>query len=154
MAATPWDPAINQSVIQLDIPRYNAKVGVLPKHLPGRVNVDDFIFFNLPQGLNSKDYMVVIDSLDTAGPSRKSIGYLSQSGGSVELPHVRLDAYAQLYVIPATNARLPSFQARLNRGSTYTIPNVMNIHRPGSLPYQMQRHGMLTAGCDASDLAY
>ena len=152
MSTDPRYP-INQSVLQLDISRTGPNFFTLPKHLPGRVNVDDFVYFNLPPGMVASQFMVAIDSLDTAGPSFKTIGKLSQSGGSVELPHVHLPAYGNIYVMPANNPALPTFWARLNRGSTYTIPDVRRNHVFG-MRHVMQRHGILTAGCDSSSLAY
>jgi len=129
--------------LQLDVPYSGGKFFMLPKHLPGRVNTDDFVYFNLPAGLNPAEYMVAIDSLDTAGPSRRTIGRLIACG--VELPHVMLGAHANIYVLPANDCNKPGFWARLNRGSTYTIHDVRAIHRPGMV-HSMTRHGILTAG--------
>lgn len=133
-----------QSSVQLDTPFSNGKFFSLSKHLPGRVNVDDFVFFTYPSFLNPADYMVAVDTLDTSDPSApvRTIGPLR---GGVELPHVYYDAYAAIYVLPKTNPSLPTFYSRLNRGSTYTIPDVRSYHQTG-VKYEMRRTGMLTAG--------
>lgn len=136
-----------QKSVQLDTPLSNGKFFSLVKHLPGRVNVDDFIFFKYPSCVNPADYMVAVDTLDTSDPSApiRTIGPLREG---VELPHVHYDAYAAVYVLPRENPKLPTFYSRLNRGSTYIIPNVRSYHQSGG-KYEMHRHGMLTAGAGA-----
>jgi len=144
--------AYNQKFVQLDIPFSNGKFFSLPKHLPGRVNVDDFIFFDFPETMNPLDYMVAVDTLDTTNPKApiRTIGHLRRD---VELPHVQFNAYGSVYIMPKVDPRKPTFYARLNRGSTYSIPNVSHVHQPGG-KYEMRRHGMLVAGADDSKLAY
>lgn len=127
---------------QLDIPAVNSKFYLVPKNQPGRLNVDDFVFFNIPAGLRTADYTVVISSIDTSAPELRTIGGLKQS---VELPYVQHGAHGKVMVIPTRNASLPSFFARLNKGSTYDIPDVRRKHKPG-MSHEMQRHGVLTAG--------
>jgi len=141
-----------QNFVQLDLPFSNGHFYSLPKQLPGRVNVDDFVFFNIPAGINPEDYMIAVETLDTSTPSEpiRTIGVLRESA---ELPHVHYDAYASIFIIPKTDSRKPTFYARLNRGSTYTIPNIGRCHQIGA-KYEMRRHGMLTAGADQSKLAY
>lgn len=141
-----------QKTIQLDTPFSNGKFFSLSKHLPGRVNVDDFVFFEYPSFINPLDYMVAVDTLDTSDPSApiRTIGPLR---GGVELPHVHYDAYAAIYVFPRENPTLPTFYSRLNRGSTYTIPDVRIYHQIGA-KYEMRRSGILTAGADRSSGAY
>lgn len=129
---------------QLDIPFANGHFFHLPKSQPGRVNTDDFIFFNIPAGLNPASYVVTVSTLDTSGPPLRTIGDLQ---GSVELPFVHYGAHGKVFVIPKNNPNLPSFFARLNRGSTYTIPDVRGKHSPG-MSHEMVRHGVLTAGID------
>ncbi|HSA76076.1 MAG TPA: hypothetical protein VLE02_00905 [Nitrosarchaeum sp.] len=105
----------------------------VPRNTPGRINGDDFIFFYWPANINPARYTVVIESLDTAGPTYKGIGKLMRS---VEIPHVKLGAHVIVGVIPDSES-LPTFQGELIRGSTYIIPNVT---KNGT--YQLQRHGM------------
>lgn len=131
---------MSQKVQQLDTPLTSAPFGILPKALPGRVRADDFIFFNYPSNMKSGDYEVVISSLDTSNVPLKTIGPLQQS---VELPFVQLDAFAMVYVMPRLNPQLPTFKARLNRGSTYDI-TFPKVHKPGQ-QHQMLRHGVLTS---------
>lgn len=142
----------NQKSVQLDIPFSNGKFFSLPKQLPGRVNVDDFLFFNYPKSMNPMDYMVAVDTLDTTNPRQpiRTIGPLREA---VELPHVQFNAYGSVYILPKVDPRKPTFYARLNRGSTYDIPDTSSIHQPGG-KYEMRRHGMLVAGADESKLAY
>lgn len=129
---------------QLDIPFSHGHFFHLPKSTPGRVNTDDFVFFNIPAGLKKTDYTVVVSSLDTSGGPLRTIGALQDS---VELPFVQYGAHGKLLVIPTHNPHLPSFFARLNRGSTYTIPDVRGKHTPG-MTHEMTRHGVLTAGVE------
>jgi hypothetical protein len=144
--------AANQTMVQLDLPFSNGNFFSLPKFLPGRVNVDDFVFFNIPRTMHPLDYMVAVESLDTSNPHSpiRTIGPLRDA---VELPHVQFDAYAAVFVLPKNDPTKPTFFARLNRGSTYDISDVSRAHRPGG-KYEMRRHGMLTAGADQSKLAY
>jgi hypothetical protein len=142
----------NQKTGQLDLPFSNGHFFSLPKHLPGRVNVDDFVFFDFPTSMDPMDYMIAVNTLDTSDPAHplRTIGPLRPN---VELPHVQYDAYAAILVLPKCDPAKPTFYSRLNRGSTYKIPDVISVHRPGN-KYEMRRHGMLTAGADASKLAY
>ena len=110
----------------------------LPKHLPGRVNTDDFVYFVIPPTINAAEYAVVVQTLDTSGPTSWRKLKLAKT---VELPFIHYDAYAGIGVVPLRDPRKPSFYSRLNRGSTYTIPSVT---QPGR--YEMLRSGMLTAG--------
>jgi len=143
---------MTQKFVQLDLPFSNGKFYSLPKQLPGRVNVDDFVFFHFPSTMKSEDYMIAVETIDTSNPGSplRTIGPLR---GEAELPHVHYDAYATIYILPKDDPSKPTFYARLNRGSTYYIPEVGRIHRPGG-KYEMRRHGMLTAGADQSRLAY
>jgi hypothetical protein len=140
-----------QKFVQLDTPLSNGKFFSLPKHLPGRVNVDDFVFFHYPSTINPNDYMVAVETLDTSGPTHiRTIGPLRSN---VDLPHVHFDAYGSIYVIPANDPTKHTYYARLSRGSTYTIPEIQGIHRPG-VKHEMIRSGVLNSGADASNLAY
>jgi hypothetical protein len=101
--------------------------------------------------MNPADYMVAVDTLDTSQPTHiRTIGHLREN---VELPHVHYDAYAFIYVLPATDPTKHTFYARLSRGSTYIIPEVKGIHRPG-VKHAMTRTGVLLSGTDSSNFAY
>lgn len=142
---------MTQKFVQLDTPLSNGKFYTLPKHLPGRVNVDDFVFFHYPTNMIPDDYMIAVDTLDTSGPTHiRTIGPLRPN---VELPHVHFDAYASIYVIPKADPTKHTFYARLSRGSTYTIPEIRGLHRPG-VKHEMMRSGVLNSGTDVSNLAY
>lgn len=130
--------------VQLDVPLAGAKFGVLPKYLPARVNVDDFVFFSWPSNMNPNDYVVAVDTIDTSDP-RSSVRTIGPLQSNVELPFVIFGAYAKIYVFPKNDMRKPTFYSRLNRGSTYHIQDVSGSHQPGQ-KHQMTRHGMLTAG--------
>jgi hypothetical protein len=137
--------------VQTDLPFAGGKFYGLPKHLPGRVNVDDFVFFSFPDDMNPDDYMVAIDTLDTSQPTHiRTIGSLR---ANVEIPFVHLDAYASIYVIPKTNPSKHTYYARLSRGSSYRIPSIKGIHRPG-IKHEMIRTGVLNSGTDNSNYAY
>jgi hypothetical protein len=128
---------------QVDLPFSNGKFYNLPKNVPGRLNVDDFVFFNIPSGVNPNDYTVVVTTLDTSQLPHRTIGKLLQS---VELPHVQFGAHGTIYIIPTSNPNLPTYYSRLNRGSTYDIPKVHPMQHKTGMKYEMVRHGMLTAG--------
>jgi len=130
---------------QLDLPFSNGHFYSLPKNVPGRLNVDDFVFFNIPKSVNPSDYNVVVTTLDTSQLPLRTIGPLMQN---VELPHVHFGAHGDLLVIPKTNPMLPTHYARLNRGSTYDILEVNHSKHKKGMKYQMQRHGILTAGVE------
>jgi hypothetical protein len=125
--------------VQTDITLTGGEFLSLPRMLPGRLNTEDFVFFHWPPHLNPKDYTVVISTNDTAGPIYRKISPLMNQ---VNLPFVQTDAYATIGVIPTTDGRKSQFWSRLNRGSTYGIPNVpLNT----GMQYNMQRHGVLTS---------
>ena len=119
---------------QLDVLWSNPQWFTLPRHLPGRLRADDFVFFKWCGSLDPSKYTVVVESLDTAGPPFRSIGRLSSK---VELPHVMFDWHARIGVLPSDSS-LPSFEAELIRGSTYMIPNT----RGRNGVFQMERHGV------------
>jgi len=142
---------MSQKFVQLDAPFAGGKFYGLPKHLPGRVNVDDFVFFNYPSTMNPNDYMVVVETLDTSGPTHlRTIGPLREN---VELPFVHYDAYASIYVIPTSDPSKHTYYARLSRGSLYTLKTLPGKHRPG-VKHEMHRAGVLNSGTDDSNLAY
>lgn len=134
---------MSQQYIQLDTPLAGGVFGIIPKEVPGRVWTNDFVYFNFPPNIRPGDYSVIVTTLDTSGPSSyRNIGPLATT---VELPFVHFDAYGTIAVSPRINPNLPTFYARLNRGSSYIIPDVSQIHRKG-MRHEMQRHGVLTAG--------
>jgi len=140
-----------QKTVQLDTPLANAKFGILPKHLPGVVNTDYFIYFHVPCGMDASQYDVVIESMDTSSPcTLRNLGSLSRI--NVELPAVHFAADARVFVMPHSNAKLPTYYARLNRGSTYVITKIANPVY--GQKYEMARHGILTSAADTSQIAY
>jgi len=128
---------------QLDLPFSNGHFYNLPKNVPGRLNVDDFVFFNIPSSVNPSEYTVVVPTLDTSQLPLRTIGPLIKS---VELPHVHFGDQSTIHVIPKYNPNLPTYYARLNRGSTYDIPEVHPLKHRQGMKYEMARHGILTAG--------
>lgn len=120
---------------QLDIIATGPDWFTIPREVPGRLTAVDFIFFRWDSAsLNPDDYTVVVEVLDTAGPPYRGISKLMKS---VELPHVHYDWHARLGVIPHS-ASLPAFEAELNRGSTYIIPDTKGKNGR----FQMELHGM------------
>lgn len=119
---------------QLDMP-WSLDFYTLPKHLPGRMNTDDFVFFDFScSGIDCCDYTVVVESLDVSGPTYRSIGKLQKA---IELPHVKFGWSPKIGVIP-NSEHLPAFEAEMVRGNTYAIPNTYG--RNGR--FQMVRHGV------------
>lgn len=113
---------------QLDILATRPDWFTIPRYMPGRLNAEDFVFFIWPKSINPSRYTVVVEVLDTAGPPYRSISKLKKS---VELPHVQYGWHARLGVIPDSTS-LPSYEAELNRGSTYIIKEGQR---------QMESHG-------------
>ena len=108
---------------------------IIPPQLPGRRNGDDYVVFKWPCNFPASRYTVVIQSLDTAGPPFRSIGNLDYQ---VLLPFVQLGYGSDIKIalLPDTTG-LPSFWAKLIRGSTYTIPEIK-----GNGVFMMERSGM------------
>lgn len=123
---------------QVDIPYASQNFMSLPQYVPGRVNTDDFVYFKWPRSLNPQQYSVLVEPNDTAGGSFRTLGTLSDAVG---LPVVYFNAESMIGVVPTNNGQLPAFWSRLNRGSTYVIPDVGK--QPGV--FSMDRHGVLTA---------
>lgn len=118
---------------QLDILATHPGWFTIPKQMPGRLTAIDFVYFIWPKNLDSSRYSVLVEVLDTAGPTYRKISPLRES---VELPHVQYDWHARLGVVPDT-PYLPAFEAELSRGSTYRIPEVRHNGR-----FQMEQLGM------------
>ncbi len=131
-----------QSTWQVDDPFSPASFFILPKHIPGRVNTDDFVYFSYPASFPAHEYFVVTTTQDTSGSPLRQLGKLEKN---VELPHVQFGAHGKLYLIPSRNEHLPTFYARLNRGSTYVVPEIPRGAQRGD-KIEMLRHGVLTAG--------
>ncbi len=119
---------------QLDILATGPDWFTLPRYLPGRLNGEDFLHFRWPSSFDRTRYTVIVEVLDTAGPTYRSIGIVDKS---VELPHIQYDWHARVGVIPDSPS-LPKFESELIRGSTYIIPETYG----SSGSFQMERHGM------------
>jgi len=123
---------------QYDISWTRADWIEIPPDMPGRLNGDDFVMFRWGACFPYTRYIVVIQSLDTAGPPFRSIGCLSPQ---LRLPHVQLGygSDIKIGVIPDCES-LPRFTAKLVRGSTYVIPPLRECCPDGE--YMMERFGM------------
>lgn len=122
---------------QLDLYRYGSNYLSIPKYIPGRLNSDDFIFFNWSSELEPvlNHYTVVIEALDNSGATMRSISKLRKA---VEIPYVQLGWYPRLGLVPDT-PNLPLFEGQMIRGSTYDIPTTNGKNGE----FQLRRHGML-----------
>jgi hypothetical protein len=118
---------------QLDILATKPDWFSLPRHLPGRLNAEDFIYLHYDTAFKPEEYRIVISTLDATEKYRT----IAVPARQVELPHVQLPWNGEIGVIPINDTSLPSFVSKLNRGSTYIIPNVSASGR-----YQMEMHGM------------
>ncbi len=118
---------------QFDILATRAHWFTIPRQMPGRLDGACFVHFIIPPHMDVNRYSVVVETLDTAGPTYRKISPLKQS---VELPHIQYGWTARIGVIPDSNI-LPSFEANMYRGSTYVIPYT---HKNGV--YQMTQHGV------------
>jgi len=119
---------------QYDILATRAHWFTIPRQMPMRLDGTSFVHFIIPRELPVHRYKVVIESMDTAGPTYRSIGPLKQS---VELPHIQYPWTARLGVVP-DGEDIPSFEAQMFRGSTYVIPHTLG--RNGV--FQMTQHGV------------
>lgn len=119
---------------QLDIMWAGPDWFTLPRNLPGVLRADDFVFFKWGPDMDPSRYQVIVESLDTAGPTYRSIGPLQ---ASVQLPFVKFGWHPRIGAIPNSGG-LPAFEAELIRGSTYIIPDAHG--RNGR--FQMERHGI------------
>jgi len=137
-----YDP---QHLSQLDITLTGGDFFSIPRHMPGRLTSEDYVFFKWPRGFNPAEYTIVVSANDTAGSPIRRISPLKSQ---VELPFTIIDAYGMIGVLPNTNSRKPAFWERLNRGSTYYIPDVGT----SSGVHSMERHGVLTSGVFAPNL--
>lgn len=119
---------------QLDISLSGPNFFTIPKHLPGRLTTNDYVFFHWPCDLDSSKYCVVVESNDASGDSvHRNIGPLQKS---IELPHVRFAPYARIGVVPVVSSH-PVFEEQLVRGSTYIIPDTKGKNGR----FSMVRHG-------------
>jgi hypothetical protein len=121
---------------QLDIPATRSDWFNLPTYAPMRLSAIDFIYFIWPEDIDNKRYTVVIESLDTAGPTFRGIGILNSY---VQLPHVQLGWHTKLGLIP-DSSNLPVFEAELIRASTYVIPPKNKWGNSEKIT--MERHGI------------
>lgn len=125
---------------QLDIIAAKPDWFTVPDWVPGQLTAIDFVFFRWDSTFDFKDYVVVIESLDTAGPTYRSIGKLQKS---VKLPPIHLPWDGRIGVIPNNKCGLPVFEAKLIRGMTYTIPNLNGVVcGPNSGRFQMEMMGV------------
>jgi hypothetical protein len=124
------------SNMQLDIPATRSDWFTLPTFVPMRLSAVDFIYFIWPADVDAKRYTVVIESLDTSGPTFRGISLLDSK---VQLPHVQLPWPAKIGLIP-DSINLPVFEAELIRASTYVIPRKNQWGNNSRI--EMERHGI------------
>jgi hypothetical protein len=118
---------------QLDIIAHNPQFGTLPAWLPGRTTAEDFVYFHWPPNINPLGYTVVVESIDNAGGTYRSIGKLDKQ---VKLPAVKLAPHSLLGVLPLFGNQ-PAFYSELIKGGTYVLPHVTRNGR-----YKMEAHGV------------
>ena len=94
----------------------------IPKSVPGRFTALDVVLFIWDKSIDPLRYTVVVESLDTAGATFRSISKLA---ATVELPSVKFSPYAQIGAIP-DSGDLPAFHGRLMRGGTYYLGDTKN----------------------------
>jgi hypothetical protein len=120
---------------QLDIPATRSDWFNIPSYVPMRLTAVDFIYFNWPKDVDANRYTVVIESLDTAGPTFRGIGKLDSK---IQLPHVQLGWHIMVGLIPDSK-NLPVFESNLIRASTYIVPP--KSQWGSSSRVKMERHG-------------
>ena len=97
---------------QLDILATGPDWYTLPRFLPMRLGGDVFLHFIWPASIDPSRYTVVVEVLDTAGPTYRGISILQRS---VEIPHVQYDWHARLGLVP-DSINLPLFESEMIRG--------------------------------------
>jgi hypothetical protein len=105
---------------QLDILATNPYHYANPRYTPGRLSSLSFVHFSWGPNIDPARYTVAVESMDTAGPTFRSIGKLDRR---VELPHVKFPWECRIFVLPDSD-KLPSFDSVLQRGAIYKIPMV------------------------------
>jgi hypothetical protein len=127
---------------QLDVIATGPDWYTIPPNVPGRLNAEDFIFFQWPESLEPirHRYTVVLETKSvSSGSPFRSIAPVIEN---VQLPLVQFGWYPAILVLPDSED-LPAFRSTLIRGSTYTIPKVGPHHHPDHHGFfQMERHGM------------
>ena len=110
---------VSQQNRQLEMMLLNSSQFAIPKQAPGRLTGWDIILFIWADAIDPSRYTVVVESLDTAGATFRSISKLA---ATIELPSVKFGPYAQIGAIPDSE-NLPAFHGRLTRGGTYYLPD-------------------------------
>ena len=103
---------------QLDIILVNSQYYDIPKQAPGRLTKKDLIMFIWSPEVDPTRYTIIVEALDTAGATFRSIGKLAST---LELPFVKFSPYAQVGASP-DSSDLPAFRGLLVRGATYYLP--------------------------------
>ena len=116
MSTSVSEPSLNDR--QLDMWLVNSQYFDIPKQAAGRLTGWDIAMFIWDEEIDPTRYTVVVEALDTAGPTFRSIGKLA---ATLELPFVKFSPYGQIGVIPDTSD-LPAFKGLLVRGATYYVP--------------------------------
>ena len=109
---------VSQQDRQQDMMLLNSSQFAIPNQAPGRLTGWDIILFIWADSIDPSRYTVVVESLDTAGATFRSISKLA---ATIELPSVKFGPYAQIGAIPDSE-NLPAFHGRLTRGGTYYLP--------------------------------
>lgn len=132
------------NMYQLDHLRGNTHFTGYSNRIDMANTTEDHVFFEWYMDIDPTKYSVVVESMDTAGPTYRSIGKLSHNknakAGTLKLPNVVFDPHARIGVIPSSK-NMPSFEGELSRGSTYKIPCV---NKNGT--YKLRRHGAIGLG--------
>ena len=113
---------VAQQARQLDMMLLNPSQFTIPKQAPGRLTGWDIILFIWDTSIAPSRYTVIVESLDTAGATFRSISKLA---ATVQLPNVKFSPYAQIGAIP-DSGNLPAYHGHLTRGGTYYLGDTKN----------------------------
>lgn len=94
----------------------------IPNNVPGRFTALDVVLFLWDKSIDPLRYTVIVESLDTAGATFRSISKLA---ATVQLPNVKFSPYAQIGAIP-DSGNLPAYHGHLTRGGTYYLGDTKN----------------------------
>jgi hypothetical protein len=109
----------------------------IPAWSEGRKDERDYVRFTWERSLNPNLYEIAVSASDASSPGWLTIGPLRER---VQLPFIWFCADGMIAVLPKQDPSLPRFVGRLNRASTYHLPDI----RSGGT-YRMDPHGVMTA---------
>jgi len=113
---------------QLDIPNIGPHFGTIPRDFRPALAERDYVYFNIPEGIDRRRYTVVVTPNDISDfvPGKPHVRSISMLRERVKLPDAVFDpARSKIGLIP-DHESLPTYEAKLIRGGTYIIQKAKN----------------------------